>query len=381
MNRRVIWMAAAVLGLGACTPGVGEAPGGTAPSTNATPSASASTFDGDLGDILYWRMPEGSGEGALFTSDADGSHEQLVHASWDGIGASPDGTAFMSPTLAPDGRILPLIVRTDGSDEHLLAISDPNLQLGVGDWSPDGTHLVLDGWDKSDGSREGLYTVSVDGSNLRQLTHAGSRHDFPAYAGAYSPNGKRVLFFRPADRVDGDGEPMNLFVVSADGTGITKLNPSGVESILLGPSGASDWSPDGEHVAFVGSDGDFWATQRRAVFVVDADGSHPRRMTPWGDVLSVQWSPDGRLLAFTMGSDIYTIHPDGTRLARLTSEKDGDFSSSPMWSPDGSQILFVRGSGELLDRGPVELWTMNADGTDPVQVFGSAAIAGFDWAP
>lgn len=377
----MIWTGAAVLGLAACTSGVGGAQsGGSAPSFTQSPSASVSTFNGELGDIVYWRIPQGS-EGALFTSDADGTNEQRIHESWDGIGLSPDGTAFMSPTLAPDGRILPLIVQADGSSEHLLEISDPSLQLGVGDWSPDSTHLVLDGWDDTDGSREGLYTVSVDGSDLHQLTEAGSRHDFPAYGGAYSPDGNRVLFFRPADKVDGDGVSMNLFVVNVDGTGITQLNPPGTETILLGPSGASDWSPDGRQVAFVGSDGDFWKSQRRAVFTVDPDGSHPKRITPWGDVLSVQWSPDGQRLAFTRGSDIYTIHPDGTRLVRLSSEEDGTFSFGPMWSPDSSQILFVRGTGELLDRGPVELWIEESGGTDPVQVLDSSPLPGYDWVP
>ncbi len=174
----------------------------------------------------------------------------------------------------------------------------------------------------------------------------------------------------------------DLFVVNVDGTGRKKLNPSGTETILLGPSGASDWSPDGRQVAFIGSEGDFWESPRHAVFIVGADGSQPKRITPWGGALSVQWSPDGQQLAVTMAGDIFTLHPDGTEMEQLTSSEIGAFSFGPMWSPDSSQLLFIRGPGQLLDRGPVELWVMEADGTDPVPVLDPPAeIGGYDWVP
>src|SRR6266545_1995163 len=237
-----------------------------------------------LGDILIYRGDPGS----LFTIDADGRNEKLIHQAWDGIGLSPDGQTLLSPTLAPDGRLLPLLVATDGSGEGFLALNDPTLQMGVTDWSPDGARLVFEAWDDTDQSRKGIYTVSRSGSDIVRLTTAGWRRDFPAYAGAYSPDGGRILFLRPASEVDGDGVSMNLFVVKADGTGLVQLNPAGTNTILFGPSGASDWSPDGKQVVFVGSDGDFWKTDRHAVFTVAVDGSQLKRITPWGDFLSVQ---------------------------------------------------------------------------------------------
>ena len=64
----------------------------------------------------------------------------------------------------PDGRLLPLVVPADGSGEYWLPLADPTLQLGIGDWSPDGTRLVFDAWDDTDASRKGIYTLSVDGT-------------------------------------------------------------------------------------------------------------------------------------------------------------------------------------------------------------------------
>jgi Tol biopolymer transport system component len=377
MNRLVIRIAAAALCLTACTSGGASEPKDSDASVSVSQSPGGSSYDGELGDIVF--SQRGS---SLYTIGVDGAGRQLVHEDWDGIGLSRDGTQLMTPAPSSDGRFRPLILQADGSGEHLLQNSDPQLLLGIGDWSPDGTHLVFDGWEDIDPSRTGLYSISMDGSEVVQLTEAGSRHDFPAYAGAYSPDGDRILFFRPADNVDDDGASMNLFVVDVDGTGVKKLTPSGIETILLGPSGASDWSPDGRRVAFVGSNGDFWQSRLHAVFIAGADGSQPERITPWGDVLSVQWSPNGRLLAFTKGRDIFTVHPDGTDRVKLTSSQDGTYSFGPMWSPDSSRLLFIRGSGQVLDRQPAELWIVEADGTDPVQVFDSPAeISGYDWVP
>jgi Tol biopolymer transport system component len=376
-----------------------SAPGGSIAAVEPSPSASGATgYDGALGDIVFERNTTGSDQVSLFTIDADGTNEQLIHGSWDGIGLSPDGHTFLAPTVGPDGRLLPLLVAADGSGEQFIQVADQTLQLGIGDWSPDGARIVFDAWDDTDASRKGLYTMSRDGRDLVRLTKAGPRHDFPAYAGAYSADGARILFFRPATAVDADRVSMDLFVVNADGTNTVKLNPAGTETILFGPSGASDWSPDGKQVAFVGSDGDFWKSDRHALFTVGADGSHPKRITPWGDVLSVQWSPDGKTLAFSMASptgyQIFTVHPDGTDLVQITSSNDGTQSFGPMWSPDGARLLFIRGAAstgasstgvaeriaEL--RSAKDLWVVNADGTNPVQVTHSPSeYGGYAWTP
>jgi Tol biopolymer transport system component len=351
-------------------------PSASVAADDASPSASEAVYDGELGDIVFNRNL------VLFTIYADGSHEQLIHESWDGIGLSKDGTTFFSPATAANGRLLPLVLPADGSGEYWLPVVDPTLQLGGGDWSPDGTRLLVEAWDDTDASRRGIYSLSLDGGDLVRLTNAGHRANIPAYTGAYSPDGERVLFFSPVAEEEGDAGSMNLFVVNADGTGLVQLNPSDTQAGLVGPSGASDWSPDSTQVAFVASDGDFWGANRRAVFVVNADGSDPVRITEWGDILTVQWSPDGQLLAMTTAGptgtrEIVTVRPDGSNLMPVTSSEDGTFSFGAMWSPDGSQLLFIRGT-DL--RSQMDLWIVNADGTNAVQVASSVAY-GYDWVP
>lgn len=73
------------------------------------------------------------------------------------------------------------------------------------------------------------------------------------------------------------------------------------------------------------------------------------------------WSPDGTHLAFisnrTGPLKVWTMRADGTEPRQLTQGPDED--DAPAWSPDGKWIAFVR----VLD-GDAELFVMRADGSD-----------------
>jgi TolB protein len=163
-------------------------------------------------------------------------------------------------------------------------------------------------------------------------------------------------------------------VVNPDGTGLLQLSPPG----LLTPdedSGSvpADWSPNGSQVAF----GAIWklSTGRgagSALFVVNADGTGLRRITPFGiGALSARWSPDGRLIAFgskfRSGAQIWVVHPDGTGLRELTQPTTGDVSFAPVWSPDSTKLLFQSFHPEI-NGGQEDLWIVNDDGTGLFQL-------------
>jgi TolB protein len=59
--------------------------------------------------------------------------------------------------------------------------------------------------------------------------------------------------------------------------------------------------------------------------------------------------------------EIFSMNPDGTDVVQLTHWPEED--REPAWSPDGTKIVFVR----VVD-GDKEIFTMNADGTDPRNV-------------
>jgi Tol biopolymer transport system component len=91
-----------------------------------------------------------------------------------------------------------------------------------------------------------------------------------------------------------------------------------------------------------------------------------------GGVGVPSWSSDGTRIAFEVtsydqpapeggNSDIYTANADGTDPVRLTTEK---VDYDPVWSPDGSMIAYEHIAYPHETDDP-QIWVMNADGSDP----------------
>ena len=82
------------------------------------------------------------------------------------------------------------------------------------------------------------------------------------------------------------------------------------------------------------------------IYVMDVDGRNQRRVTvnPAMDSLPA-WSPDGKKIAFVSNRNnvnrdhkqIWVIDADGKNPIRLT---DGLVDRDPDWSPDGTKILY-----------------------------------------
>jgi Tol biopolymer transport system component len=114
------------------------------------------------------------------------------------------------------------------------------------------------------------------------------------------------------------------------------------------PGGMTDnteaaWSPDRRRIAFVGET--LVKGVASGIFVVNSDGSSPRRLTAPKDSGAHReggpaWSPDGRLIAYPLRGSIWTMAADGSNRRRLTR---GKTDGNPAWSPDGTRIAFTRG--------------------------------------
>src|SRR5262245_37103358 len=80
------------------------------------------------------------------------------------------------------------------------------------------------------------------------------------------------------------------------------------------------FSPDGDSIAFVHWASDWRDTLRpTGLYVVGAAGGEPRLVLS-GAIISPDWSPDGRWIAFTLayGSPLFVVSPDGSGLRQMT---------------------------------------------------------------
>jgi len=107
-------------------------------------------------------------------------------------------------------------------------------------------------------------------------------------------------------------------------------------------------SPDGDRVAFLRREPIDNETTESTVYLVDADGGDPRRLTlAEGSDAEPRWSPSGDRIAFTAtrGADddrqqLWVLPLSGGEARRVTEVVGG--VSEIAWSPDGERIAFVQ---------------------------------------
>jgi len=265
----------------------------------------------------------------LYTSDAFGFGEVMVMRP-DGsrkTRLTTDQAIYAGPVPSPDGQTIAVPSRVGGAWDGIYLLDrfgkGRTKLVGRSDfdgspaWSPDGSKIAF----RSElpgpfGPYGRIFVINRDGTGLRQLTPEVEPTDY-MYDDwpSWSPDGTKVLFSRMG----------TLHVINADGTGLTSLG-------LDGSSAA--WSPDGAHIAYEGILG-LSPDGARPIFVADANGSNPRRVTmqTFQDG-SPRWSADGRQLVFDRAQNgafqIYKINVDGSGETILSLATASE--SSPSWS-------------------------------------------------
>ena len=350
----------------------------SSPALSARSSLSAGTASSK---IAFLRGAPNRGGWAVYVMNADGSGQrrlsqqdvQFTPPAW-----SPDGQkiAFEAARDMPDSRNRKsdvYVMNADGSGQQRLT-RNPAGDLRPA-WSPDGQKIAFASY-RNRGDHWDVSVMNADGSDQRSLTRS-LAHDF---APAWSPDGQKIAFTRGRQRWSPrcTSSCVDVYVMDADGSGPRNLTP-GVAS-GEGPV----WSPDGRKLAFVSRrDGN------SEVYVVNADGSGQRRLTrspAWDH--DPAWSPDGRKIAFVSDVSrptIYVMNADGSGQRELTP------GGSPAWSSDGRKIAFERASrpSSCCPPGPSDLSDLRLHGNSGISVIkadGSdlrrlTRSPSWDWAP
>ena len=206
-------------------------------------------------------------------------------------------------------------------------------------FSSDGKQLIFQSTREGHGCDQ-IYTMNIDGSNVKMISNGDGR----TTCSYFFPNGKRVLY----------------------------------SSTYLGDKQCPP-RPDF-------SKGYVWAVYPTFdIFMARADGSDIKQLTnaPGYDA-ETTISKQGKLVFTSMRDgdlDIYTMDGNGKNVRRLTTELGYD--GGPFWSYDGKQIVFRAYHPQtdkekadylallkqnLIRPTTLEIWVMNADGTNKRQV-------------
>jgi dipeptidyl aminopeptidase/acylaminoacyl peptidase len=205
---------------------------------------------------------------------------------------------------------------------------------------------------ENEGVEESKETVTVEGGlyavrdgRLNQLTEdpADGEPDF-------APNGRAIAFSRGGD----------VFTVRADGSGLRRLTAG----------------PELDTAPAVSVNGNFAVFERRAsagapadLYTVRITGGAARALTKGGeDDGDASFSPDGRALVFVrsvvedgggVASDIYSVRPSGSGLARLTRTAVID-EFDPRHFAGG--IVYSRGEVAEDESAYADVYTMRRNG-------------------
>jgi TolB protein len=231
-------------------------------------------------------------------------------------------------------------------------------------------------------------------ANVRQLTFGGENAE--AY---FSRDGGRLIFQSTRDGRTCDQQ----YVMNVDGSDVHRVS-NGLGKTTCG------YFFDGDRKIFFASShavdsvcpprpdpskGYVWRLDPFDIYTADPDGSNLRRLTNYG-VYTAEGtlSPDGRTIVFTSledgDLDIYTMNVDGTNVRRLTTAPGYD--GGPFFSPDGTKIVYRAWhptdtaltnyrqllAERLVRPNRMELWVMNADGSDQRQI---TSLGGANFAP
>jgi len=290
----------------------------------------------------------------------------------DGPSATGNPRASLTPTAS--ATPIPATATATPNSPAVDDVCSDSPQADIGD----GPLVFVADWD---GDAD-IYSIDPDGSNLLRLT------DNQVYdmSPVWSPDGSRVAFLSgPVSgpfglySVDIRNGQLSMLTTESVSVGRTNISPEGVVE-RWNPTDLPRyvrwfaWAPDGQSIAFLGTDGEF-----TEVYVVRLDGSPLVNLTHQSTLgeSALSWSPDGSYVVSDAALDsigiqrrIHLMRADGSSISWINAEVYSD--RSPQWHPSENRILFISIAGPGLSS--EQLFWVDADGSDREQLTFSGTL-------
>jgi serine/threonine protein kinase/Tol biopolymer transport system component len=346
------------------------------------------TFSPDGNYVYYVRSTNPYVSGTLFQIPALGGESRKVVERVDSpVAFSPEGNRAAFIRENPGSETALMVAEADGTGERQVSarkIPDPFVESGMA-WSPDGKSIAIGAYS---GGRCYVMTVQVADGSVKQVGAKGWRHILRVawladsnglvLAAVEGPNAPIQIWALsyPDGAVRRITNDLNDYVdldVTADSSVLVTVLRELRSNVWLGDKGmASQAKQIGFGAATQeGLFGLAWTAQgriayaslasgRRELWVMEADGSHPRQLTSDADLQffsSPSSCPDGSIL-FASGvfgsANVWSIDPDGGNRKQLTH---GGTNGAPSCSPDGKWAVFNASNG-----GDYALWRIPIQG-------------------
>jgi len=264
------------------------------------------------------RRYEEGGPYHTFLVNADGSGEPVELFEGFALGWSPDGESLAFFTRSDEGATLNVFDMAT----HTASVIERGWSIGYLDWSPDGQRMAYSVY-PTDTTPEQAVVIDRNGGNRKIIGPGGSDP-------AWSPDGKYVAFaliggttgewiaLAPADgsgkytrvasgeafRWSPKGDAILVWRREYESTSLSLVSLATRRAVSLArdvnPTSNLSFSPDGQQLAFEGSDPYEEEQYRDALFVVNSDGTGLRKLARPSTAIGggAEWSPDGRYIAF-----------------------------------------------------------------------------------
>lgn len=197
----------------------------------------------------------------------------------------------------------------------------------------------------SKGGLSDIFTISLKGDNLRQITDTPNASTMPAFSGPWA---KRIAY------VERRGRRSDIWIARRNGSHHRQLTYAGRRVNNLDPS----FSPDGNQIAFSRSRGEHGAE----IFIMLRSRLYNRRRLtespPGFESFHPCVSPRGGRIVFSRaaingsgGAAVFIMRKNGSDVRQLTDGEDTR-DEWPCFSPNGRRIAFTRqpfgGEGEIM---------------------------------